>query len=153
MSKALVAFVRQSNAIEGILREPTAQEIQAHQDLLAQDTLTVAALKYLVERVAPGARLRNVPGLNVRVGSHVAPAGGPEIEEALRDLLDRINAKAVTAWQSHIEYETLHPFTDGNGRSGRALWLFMCGGQPEHLPPLLFLHAFYYETLRNVRAA
>jgi hypothetical protein len=49
----------------------------------------------------------------------------------------------------HVEYEQLHPFTDGNGRSGRAMWLYAmkkCGRLEQGLN-LGFLHAFYYQTL------
>jgi hypothetical protein len=35
------------------------------------------------------------------------------------------------------------PTTDGNGRSGRALWLWCMRGRA----PLGFLHQFYYQTL------
>ena len=45
-------------------------------------------------------------------------------------------------------YETLHPFMDGNGRSGRILWAWQ---MIEHnIAPGLslgFLHAYYYQTL------
>ena len=40
-----------------------------------------------------------------------------------------------------------HPFTDGNGRSGRALWLW----QMNNHAPFGFLHTFYYQTLENSR--
>ena len=50
------------------------------------------------------------------------------------------------AWALHKHFESLHPFLDGNGRTGRALWLWMMGGIAQ--VPLGFLHTFYYQTLR-----
>lgn len=51
------------------------------------------------------------------------------------------------AYRCHVVYETLHPFTDGNGRSGRAVWLRQMGWIVR--APLGFLHHFYYQTLQN----
>ena len=49
-------------------------------------------------------------------------------------------------WVFHVQYERLHPFTDGNGRSGRALWAWQMMRRREGLA-LGFLHRFYYQTL------
>lgn len=61
----------------------------------------------------------------VRVGTHIAPA--PErvekmIDELLADYLGDITSFFVdkTA-RFHLEFETIHPFCDGNGRIGRVL--------------------------------
>jgi Fic family protein len=58
----------------------------------------------------------------------------------------------------HYQFETLHPFLDGNGRIGRLLSVFMLV-QHRRLPaPLLYLSAYlerdrarYYEALQAVR--
>lgn len=97
-------------------------------------------LERLVSVYAPGHCLRDKDGLDVRVGNYVAPRGGPEIRTRLLELLYRATReRSITAWQAHVEYEMLHPFTDGNGRSGRALWLWMMDEAP-----LGFLHHFYH---------
>jgi hypothetical protein len=77
------------------------------------------------------------------VGRHLPPRGGPEIRNHLLDLL--LNDD-LSAYEQHVAYEVLHPFTDGNGRSGRALWAWRVRDFP-----LGFLHTFYYQTLDSSR--
>ncbi len=58
----------------------------------------------------------------------------------------------------HYQFETLHPFLDGNGRIGRLLSVFLLV-EHERLPaPMLYLSAYlerdrtnYYEALQTVR--
>ena len=136
----LIEFVRESNLIEGIDRSPTPDEIRAHVTFLGLP-LSIGSLRNFVRTVQPGAKYRQRKGMDVRVGYHIPPAGGRHITTVLARLL---SAK-LSAYDRHLEYEALHPFTDGNGRSGRALWLRDVGGISE--VPLGFLHTFYYQTL------
>lgn len=141
-------FVRESNKIEAILREPTPEEVGATSDFLQLAEIKVFDLVSLVGVLQPGAVLRDSVGLNVYVGNHVPPSGGPHIRDHLRSHLGLVNKNMMTPYELHVVYEMLHPFTDGNGRSGRTLWAW----QMLHfniLPgiELGFLHAFYYQTL------
>lgn len=144
----LVAFVKESNRIEGIRRPPTTREVEAHKALLALGHINIWGVIGFVHSVQPGADLRNREGMNVRVGAHVPPPGSPDIEAQLERLLDRANAGA-DPFAIHLEYETLHPFMDGNGRSGRAVWLWMMldQGKDPYALSRGFLHTFYYQSL------
>ena len=144
-------FVAESNRIEGIHRLPLEHEIEAHLHLLRAGTRTglplLSTLGHFVATVQPGAVLRDRAGLDVRVGNHYPPRSGPEIADALTKLLIEATAPDSNPYTIHQAYQNLHPFTDGNGRSGRALWLRMMGG-PERLP-LGFLHTWYYQSLSD----
>lgn len=150
---ALLDFIRESNRIEGIHREPRRPEIQAHERFLKLAEVTAADLEEFVSVVA-AAPLRDVYGRDVRVGRHIPPSGGPEIREELDKLLAEFNAVHYeTPWAMHVRYEKLHPFIDGNGRSGRVLWAWhrlQQGRPPFELP---FLHSAYYEALDQDQAA
>ena len=140
----LLEFVRESNRIEGIVGVRTG-EVEALARFLERPQITVQDLVDLVAVLQPDAKLRDsVEVHGVRVGDHVAPPSGP----AIREELERILKMPGSSFHQHVAYETLHPFTDGNGRSGRALWLHRRGG----VAPLGFLHQFYYQTLEHSRS-
>ena len=145
MSDPLIRFVIESNYIEGL--DTSTSHVDAHRTFLAEPVVTVSALCGLVRVLQPDARLRDrstMPG--VRVGDHIAPPSGPGIVERLESVL----RAAGDPWRQHVEYESLHPFSDCNGRSGRALWLWRHVNEPGHDPHAVergFLHSWYYHTL------
>ncbi len=139
----LMNFIVESNKIEGLHACPTLAEEEAYKKFLNSAFTDVQDLEEFVSAVEPGAVLRRREGQNVYVGNHVPPQGGHDVEVQLTALLRNIHA--LGPYQSHIAYENLHPFTDGNGRSGRVLWLKQQGGTA----PIGFLHAFYYQTLAS----
>ena len=144
----LSTFIRESNRIEGITRPPLPREIKAHEELLALETLDIDAIKAFVAKIAPGKHLREHEGMDVRVGNHFPPQGGPFIPINLMLILSDAS-KGKHPYAIHLAYETLHPFMDGNGRSGRAIWLWQMIRQM-HDPWVLkmgFLHKFYYQAL------
>ena len=123
-------FVRVSNRMAGITREPTPSEISAHRGLLAANALRVENLELFVHHVAEGARLRSEAGTHeASANKQTAPAG--ELKADLATIVLAAQKHAASPQRLHRIYTLLSPFTDGNGRCGRALlmWQIMRASQ------------------------
>lgn len=142
----IAAFAEESNKIEGI-DGASQKECDALDTFVTRPFITIDNLIEYVQEIQPDAVLRLGSMHNVRVGNHIPPPGGPAIGYMLQGILDKAEkSEALNPQHIHVEYEMLHPFTDGNGRSGRALWLWMMLKQNQNVD-LGFLHTFYYQTL------
>lgn len=98
----------------------------------------------------------------VRVGELVPPPA-TEVAALMSSLETYINKSAshtslIKAGLAHVQFETIHPFLDGNGRIGRLLIVLMLidGGllkSPILYPSYYFKkhHAEYYQRLDRVR--
>lgn len=95
-------------------------------------------------------------------GADFVPPPPEEVDGLLADLCDAINddllPPLVQAALVHAQFETIHPFDDGNGRTGRALIhvvLRRRGIAPRYLPPISVVLATaksrYIEGLTNFR--
>ncbi len=85
------------------------------------------------------------------------PACMSDLEKFLHDQPQRtpVLMKAALA---HVQFETIHPFLDGNGRLGRLLITLIRGAEGALTQPLLYLSLFfkqhrqeYYDRLDAVR--
>ena len=80
-----------------------------------------------------------------------------ELELYLHDKVETTPA-LLKAALSHVQFETIHPFLDGNGRLGRLLITLLLCSQSVLQQPMLYLslyfkthRQYYYELLNNVR--
>ena len=96
--------------------------------------------------------------MRVRVGEYVPPSAG-EVPGLMRELLDWWNDEArglspvLSSAVLHYRFEAIHPFADGNGRTGRALalWeLYRRGFDTHHI---FSVDEFYWEDRQRYYAA
>ncbi len=149
--KQELAFIKESNAIEGINREPTGAEIKEFNRFIDLKEVKVSDLQKFVSVYQPGNVLREKSNLNVRIGGQLAPLGGKQIREKLKSILHQMPMEG--AYNTHVDYELLHAFTDGNGRSGRALWYWQMSQytDDQYFRERGFRHTFYYQSLSEAR--
>lgn len=101
-------------------------------------------------------------GCRLNTASFVPPAPG-EMEKSLTDLEKYIHEDSfipnlIKIALIHYQFETIHPFLDGNGRMGRLLIVLFLKERGLIEYPVLYLSYFfkknrnkYYELLNNVR--
>ena len=153
----------ESRAEAGMRVGPTAREVLATVDAMqtAMDAatgdcpFTAADIADIHRRVMTHAPNRHIAG-QVRTvqnwigGNDYNPCGAdfvpplPEhVAPLLQDLVDAVNREdlppLVQAALVHAQFETIHPFEDGNGRTGRALVQVVLrrrGVAPGYVPPV-----------------
>ena len=103
------------------------------------------------------------PGSDLSSALFVPPPPGKELADSLADLETFIHSEPelpvlVQIAMVHAQFETIHPFLDGNGRLGRLLITFLlCEKKVLEQPSLYISHFFkrfrseYYERLQAVR--
>jgi fido (protein-threonine AMPylation protein) len=117
--------IRESNLIEGV--DDTAQDRQsmtAWKWLIDQRQLNAAVVKRLHKILTQtqkdlDPKYKGVfRPIQVYVGSHVPPKPADIKREMSKWLKDY---RILTPKEAHVQFETIHPFVDGNGRVGRML--------------------------------
>lgn len=109
-------------------------------------------------RTTPGTTLSNRQGEVI----YTPPSGEQVIREKMANLETFINENdsidpLIKMAVSHYQFEAIHPFSDGNGRTGRILLLLQLKLEKLLDVPALFLSEYiikhkdmYYEGLRSV---
>lgn len=117
--------------------------------------LTPGALRTSQNWIGPGGCMLNE--------ATFVPPPPHEVPEALSQLERFLHAQSdlpllVRIGLAHAQFETIHPFLDGNGRVGRLLITFLlCENGVLHKPVLYLSHFFkrnrqrYYELLQETR--
>lgn len=102
------------------------------------------------------------PGATIETATFVPPPPdhiGPLLDDLERFVHDKPQLPPlVQAALLHYQFETIHPFLDGNGRLGRLLIVFFLVVRDRLPQPLLYLSPYferrrnaYYEALQGVR--
>lgn len=103
-----------------------------------------------------------VPGSTIETAQFVPPPPG-ELGKLLTDWERFANEEPempllVQNALLHSQFETIHPFLDGNGRLGRLLLVFFLVARGRIATPLLYLSAYlerhrqsYYDALQTIR--
>ena len=133
---------------------------RAGEDLASADTVTVSDIEALHEALLPDEKHHGLRRVQNWIGgsswhplsADFVPPPPELVRPLMTDLVDYLNgsvhAPLVQAGVVHAQFETIHPFTDGNGRVGRALIhtvLTRRGLTPSAILPVSLVLA----TLRN----
>ncbi|CAN5843444.1 Fic family protein [soil metagenome] len=127
---------------------------------------TILAVQAEIEQNRAG--LRTVPGTVLRNESsgqtvYEPPQSAVEVAELMHNLVDFIHADdgldpLLRMAIVHYQFESIHPFYDGNGRTGRILNILMLIREELLDLPLLYLSRYinqnkadYYQLLQTVR--
>lgn len=95
--------------------------------------------------------------------AHYVPPPPDRVQECMGDLERFLHTKddlpiLIRAALAHVQFESIHPFLDGNGRVGRLLITLLLCSEGQLIQPLLYLSLFlkqnrsdYYRLLDTVR--
>jgi Fic family protein len=115
---------------------------------------------------APGEfrRTQNWLGGTRPGNARFVPPPAPEVPQAMSDLEKFLHDDPeptpllIKAALAHVQFETIHPFLDGNGRVGRLLITLLLCSEKVLQQPLLYLSLYfkqhrdaYYDHLQRVR--
>ena len=137
-------------ALEGSLRKLDELPISRRLIQEAHKTLLTGVASHRGARIVPGDFRgdQNWIGARVIESARFVPPPAHEVDEAISQLEKYINLAddalptVIKMALVHYQFETIHPFPDGNGRVGRMLMPLMLCASRELSQPLLYLSAF-----------
>ncbi len=157
----LLRLIHESNIIEKIPDLLVAERQLIRYMEFLDGPLTKESILGFLGFIGPEVRLRSEVGMDVAVGRHVAPAGGPLIPIMLAAYIRDCNASPRASLLSlHHRFLFMHPFMDGNGRVSRAILMWMASrtrsGEDSWIWESMlrrgFLTTWYYMTLDSMDA-
>lgn len=138
----LMEFAKESNRIEGITNEG------ANERMFEKLEAFLKLKKLTVDNVCDFNEwgiLRELEHMNVRIGGNLCFPGGKQVTKYFESIINTLDKRS--AYINHVDFERLHPFTDGNGRTGRAIWLWQMRNQHDYDLSRGFLHEWYCQSL------
>lgn len=140
----LMEFAKESNRIEGITNaEANERMFEKLEAFLKFKELTAVRVCGFNEWGV----LRRNAGMDVRIGGRSCLPGGDSLKHHFALIIHTLSERSP--FVNHVDFEKLHPFTDGNGRTGRAIWLWQMVRQHDYDLSLGFLHKWYYQSLEG----
>jgi len=140
--RRLMEFAKESNRIEGIINaEANERMFEKLEAFLKFRELTAVRVCGFNE----WGKLRHKEGMNVRIDGRQCLPGGDSLKHQFALIIHTLSERS--AFVNHVDFERLHPFTDGNGRTGRAIWLWQMVNQHNYDLSLGFLQKWYYQSL------
>lgn len=173
------AEVYQSSVYSNLFASPEAKEVHLYAEALKQGFALIQSsglltnnhilkIQAVIEQNEAG--FRKVPGtklLNEKTGElvYIPPQEALEIESLMQNLEEFVNNDELSDIDPlikmaiiHHQFETIHPFYDGNGRTGRIINILYLVNKKLLDLPVLYLSRYiignkndYYTHLQQVR--